>query len=790
MRQFIQKIKTFLFPDDHKLKVECTTDFAYNKETKKLTTHRRFYTLRSLLTFFADTYVRIPIRNVCDNLRENPLQVAYLLPLLLMSISQASKEASLLGFSIVGGSIAYDASTSGAANSDSLTISHTTSGDNRVLVVTGVFFRSGNTASYAGTSMTKVVEDTYNVHSPIYVLSNPTSGANNCVLSMASSSQIAGGCVSFSGANTSSPIGARYASYVNNTSISSSIPIQQANSITVELQYKNSSTGITQSSSQTERFDIDMGGDRFACGTKAHTAAGVTSLGFSGSGLTGVVKHSVVEVKEYGTTNLSIDSSSKSSFGSSTVTSVSFTHNIPADSTDRLLLVFFVSKDEGETISAITYNGDAMTFLDNKETLYGSSVKVYYLVNPDTGTNSVSINCSDAYAGAFAVSLCNVDTSDPIGAYAKASDNDLVTCSTTTECDKSMLIGCASTNNVGSRTMTLGTGQILLQENAISSYYTRCKLDFKNAATSGSFSETFDVSDYTSAFSIEIVAKGMRVTTKTISDTGSGSDSVSEIISGKITDSGSATETASIRSQVQTSDIGQGSELITAILAQIIIEETATSTDNIAAQLKGIAISVIDTGAGTETINAFKKIVISDTGLALDAIYILLELISLSDEASGSENIGISGRVVAVKDNGIAEEALNILTHVSVSDSAVAIDIVEIVADVVVSDSGSGVESLNKIITFNKLVSDIGSANENISFVKQLDISEAGTSQEALGILAHIIVEESGYGTEMISREGWKKIAKTVVTWRKAQKQSVSWTKRAKESAVWKKSAR
>ncbi len=280
-------------------------------------------------------------------------------------------------------------------------------------------------------------------------------------------------------------------------------------------------------------------------------------------------------------------------------------------------------------------------------------------------------------------------------------------------------------------------------------------------------------------------------TTKiTVSDSGSGSETANITAKTTVTDSNSSrNETISVKGSIPVTDSGSGSDSLSLLLAKINIQEAGSGSENLIVQLKGLAKNVADSGSGSEAIDILRKIAITDSGSALEAIYILLELITVSDTGSGSENIGISGRNVTIEDNGLAQEAINILGKISVQDSATAIDVIEITAKIVISESGSGTDALNKFVIYNKLVSDIGSASENISYKKKVSIMEAITEQEALGILARIIVEESGHGADRITLEGWKKIARTIVEWRKTRRQPTEWTKRAKEENIWRKKA-
>lgn len=91
----------------------------------------------------------------------------------------------------------------------------------------------------------------------------------------------------------------------------------------------------------------------------------------------------------------------------------SFNHTV-GTLTDGLLIVMIAVRNGTDTISGVTYNGDALTLANTSS---GNNMKseIWYRVNPDAGTNSVSISGSfgDDY-WAVAASYSGVDTSDPL----------------------------------------------------------------------------------------------------------------------------------------------------------------------------------------------------------------------------------------------------------------------------------------------------------------------------------------------------------------------------------------
>lgn len=79
--------------------------------------------------------------------------------------------------------------------------------------------------------------------------------------------------------------------------------------------------------------------------------------------------------------------------GNTSVTSKTFSHT--CSGSDRILFVISAVQT-ARTITGITYNSVAMTYIDRKQTDYGNEVELWYLVAPATGTNNVVISVDSA----------------------------------------------------------------------------------------------------------------------------------------------------------------------------------------------------------------------------------------------------------------------------------------------------------------------------------------------------------------------------------------------------------
>lgn len=162
--------------------------------------------------------------------------------------------------------VAYDASSStNGSGLSSIGTTHTTSGSNRLLVCT-LFLASGGGAAtvtgvtYNGVALTNkgsVSPDSTN-YANMWFLVAPASGSNSWVFSLDSSANtdhVVAGCVSFTGANQTTPLGTAQTTYDIVTGLSVTVP---TNGLGYDVAYSAyGSAGCvtrTPGGSQTQRF--------------------------------------------------------------------------------------------------------------------------------------------------------------------------------------------------------------------------------------------------------------------------------------------------------------------------------------------------------------------------------------------------------------------------------------------------------------------------------------------------------------------------------------------------------
>ncbi len=104
--------------------------------------------------------------------------------------------------------------------------------------------------------------------------------------------------------------------------------------------------------------------------------------------------------------------------------SITLAHTVSGS--DRLLLVGVMVTNQSTTIDSVAYNGAAMSLVATQLIVTEDYLSVYYLLNPDTGTNNIAIAFSGGSSinGVRGVSLTGVNSTPyDVGEVVKTSVN-------------------------------------------------------------------------------------------------------------------------------------------------------------------------------------------------------------------------------------------------------------------------------------------------------------------------------------------------------------------------------
>lgn len=115
---------------------------------------------------------------------------------------------------------------------------------------------------------------------------------------------------------------------------------------------------------------------------------------------------------------IAFDTSASATWAPAPAAAVSWSHTVGSGS-DRLLLVAIHLRSDDETVSGITFNSVAMTFV--AAVSYGSGAlrtEIWQLVNPDTGSHGIVatlVGTVTSTGGGSSMSFSGVDQTTPIG---------------------------------------------------------------------------------------------------------------------------------------------------------------------------------------------------------------------------------------------------------------------------------------------------------------------------------------------------------------------------------------
>ncbi len=206
--------------------------------------------------------------------------------------------------------IAVDAvsNSGGKGNQSVWSWNHVCSGSNRVLVV-GISWYVGDpitSITYNGVPMTLAVQAVYTdppFYASIYYLINPDAGEHSLSITFSSGSYGAAGAISFTGANTFSPIDqTAFSTAADSTGITTNITTGYANSYLIDdLHGWNGISGGAVNTGQTQEWLIQPPNQSSAGGSiKATTTAGLKSMGWRNFSPAREHVHAVVAIREGG----------------------------------------------------------------------------------------------------------------------------------------------------------------------------------------------------------------------------------------------------------------------------------------------------------------------------------------------------------------------------------------------------------------------------------------------------------------------------------------------------------
>jgi len=152
--------------------------------------------------------------------------------------------------------------------------------------------------------------------------------------------------------------------------------------------------------------------------------------------------------------------------GSAGASPITWTHTVSGSNT--ILFVGLSMRDRTTTISAVTFNSVAMTFLDSSiQSGQAHQSHLYYLTNPDAGAHTISISTSSSITRTgCSISFTGVNQSAPLGTQQKNSGDFTTTTVDVSSAAGELVMDFIGVGGVTGLALTQGGGQTKQVEQA------------------------------------------------------------------------------------------------------------------------------------------------------------------------------------------------------------------------------------------------------------------------------------------------------------------------------------
>lgn len=320
-----------------------------------------------------------------------------------------------------------DATSTNDTGAVSMTVSHSTSGADRLMLV-GITLHneSGETVTsvtYNGSALSPVGSAQQGTESrvEIWSLVAPDTGAHDVVVTFSAqlSRNASIGIATFTGVDQSTPLGS-FASANGNSAGPATVNVSSAtNELVFDTVACQQCSSLSVGAGQTQRWNLSVErGNHRAAGSTEAGASSVTMSWTMGASRPWAI--GAVPIKPSGGSPPAVDSVTSDTTHADTLT-ISHT----TSGTNRLMLVgISFNPANNEVVSTVTYNGASLSNVGSVANGNDTSVELWSLVAPDLGTHDVVITFSarlqyGAVAGVR--TFTGVHQVAPLGTFASAS---------------------------------------------------------------------------------------------------------------------------------------------------------------------------------------------------------------------------------------------------------------------------------------------------------------------------------------------------------------------------------
>jgi prepilin-type N-terminal cleavage/methylation domain-containing protein len=388
--------------------------------------------------------------------------------------AQAADNIEEVKFQVTGAGccsvVSVDDTSSGSTDGgSSITISHTTSGTNLLMLV-GVSFNNDNTetvtsVTYNGVALTLKGTETNSddARVEIWSLVAPDTGSHNVVItfSAALAQEGVAGVMTFTGVDQTTPLGSFYSVQGDDTA-TASLDITSADGEFVYGVIAAEYDALTSDSGFDEQWNMSVDG------TSTNGAGGTTNCGAATVPMSWSLVAEAspsnhwaiggVSIKPTATVSETITYDAVSTGTASWTTTETFSHSIGSGS-NRILVVgvTFEDCDDYPSVTWITYNGQPLTLIDSGQVISGNGcggrAELWYLLEadlPSAGAYNVVIGTSGTFDElvAGAISLENVAQQAPEASNSNSNDaQTTISTNITTLTDGAWLVDVVHSGN-------------------------------------------------------------------------------------------------------------------------------------------------------------------------------------------------------------------------------------------------------------------------------------------------------------------------------------------------------
>lgn len=224
------------------------------------------------------------------------------------------------------------------------------------------------------------------------------------------------------------------------------------------------------------------------------------------------------------------------------------------------------------------------------------------------------------------------------------------------------------------------------------------------------------------------------ITAKTLTESGTGTDAIGELVTVALTDVGSGVDALAEAVALALADLGAGVDQI---------GET-------------VSLNLADTGHGTDLLAAAVAVLLVDTGTAVDAISVSAGSNPiLPDTGTGADTIGETA-TLALPDAGAGVDALAVLagSNPNLPDTGAAADALQAAAAIPLpGDAGSASDQLTDVAALP--LADTGHGTDLLTVGTAVVLTDARTAVDALAVtVVDALPPDTGHGTDQLVVSG------------------------------------